>query len=128
MSFLEHLLEDGTTTTTTTTNLSPSSLQAIDTIFVKEVRVDGPAYQAGLRQGDRILTVNEQSIHGKTYSQVIAMIQNAFVLFFSFLPRERKRSTFSPSSPADLVLNVLPKDEADILPFVSLSLSLSPSC
>jgi hypothetical protein len=61
------------------TNPNPN-LQSIDTIFVKEVRHDGPAYAAGLRPGDRILTVNDQSINGKTYSQVIAMIQNAFVL------------------------------------------------
>jgi hypothetical protein len=55
------------------------NLQSMDTIFVKEVRQDGPAYAAGLRQGDQILTVNDQSINGKTYSQVIAMIQNALV-------------------------------------------------
>jgi C-terminal processing protease CtpA/Prc len=52
----------------------------MDTIFVKEVRLDSPAYKAGLRQGDRILSVNDQSIQGKTYSQVIAAIQNTFVL------------------------------------------------
>jgi C-terminal processing protease CtpA/Prc len=51
----------------------------MDTIFVKEVRLDSPAYKSGLRQGDRILSVNNQSILGKTYSQVIAIIQNTFV-------------------------------------------------
>jgi C-terminal processing protease CtpA/Prc len=60
------------------------NLQSMDTIFVKEVRQDGPAYAAGLRQGDQILTVNDQSIIGKTYSQVIAMIQNTLVCFFFF--------------------------------------------
>ncbi len=53
--------------------------QSTDTIFVKEVRLDSPAYKSGLRPGDRILSVNNQSIHGKTYSQVIAIIQNTFV-------------------------------------------------
>ena len=76
--WIEYLQDDGTTLLI---NNSNSSSQSFDTIFVKEVRLDGPAYQAGLRQGDRILTVNDQSIHGKTYSQVIAMIQNALVLF-----------------------------------------------
>ena len=119
LSRLEHLQDDGTALT----NPSPSTLQAIDTIFVKEVRLDGPAYQAGLRQGDRILTVNDQSIHGKTYSQVIAMIQNASVLLLSTTTTRGKGQPFSSSSPADLVLNVLPKDDADILPFVSVDLS-----
>lgn len=63
------------------TNPNPN-LQSMDTIFVKEVRQDGPAYAAGLRQGDQILTVNDQSINGKTYSQVIALIQNMLVLLF----------------------------------------------
>lgn len=68
------------------TTVANSNLQSMDTIFVKDIRQDGPAYAAGLRQGDQILTVNDQSINGKTYSQVIAMIQNALVifLFFSF--------------------------------------------
>jgi C-terminal processing protease CtpA/Prc len=51
----------------------------MDTIFVKEVRFDSPAYKSGLRQGDRLLSVNDQSIQGKTYAQVIAIIQNTFV-------------------------------------------------
>lgn len=75
---LDSIQQDGTTTSINN-NTANSNLQSIDTIFVKEVRPDGPAFQAGLRQGDRILTINGQSIHGKTYSQVIAMIQNAFV-------------------------------------------------
>ncbi|UJR10848.1 hypothetical protein I4U23_015036 [Adineta vaga] len=66
------------------------NLQYLDTIFVKDVRRNSPAYKAGLRQGDRILSVNDQSIYGKTYAQVIAIIQN---------------------TPYDLVLNVLPKED-----------------
>ena len=72
----DNIQDDGTTVANNNPN---QNLQSIDTIFVKEVRPDGPAYAAGLRQGDQILTVNDQSISGKTYSQVIAMIQNALV-------------------------------------------------
>ena len=75
----DNIQEDGTTVA----NNPNQNLQSMDTIFVKEVRLDSPAYTAGLRQGDQILTVNDQSINGKTYSQVIAMIQNTLV--FSFL-------------------------------------------
>ena len=80
--WIEYLQDDGPIPLI---NNSNSSSQSFDTIFVKEVRADGPAYQAGLRQGDRILTVNDQSIHGKTYSQVVAMIQNALVRLFFLL-------------------------------------------
>ena len=103
---LQIIQEDGTTVA----NNPNQNLQSMDTIFVKEVRQDGPAYAAGLRQGDQILTVNDQPINGKTYSQVIAMIQNALV-FFSFLgysPEDNINLFFS--SPADLVLNVVPKE------------------
>ena len=89
----DNIQDDGTTVP----NNPNQNLQSMDTIFVKEVRQDGPAYAAGLRQGDRILTINDQSIIGKTYSQVIAMIQNTLVCFFSFLSSnilQRKRLTF----------------------------------
>ncbi|CAF3800055.1 unnamed protein product [Adineta steineri] len=77
------------------------NFQSMDTIFVKEVRHDSPAYKAGLRQGDRILTVNDQLIQGKTYAQVISLIQN---------------------TPHDLILNVLPKED-DV---ISLNTHQSP--
>ena len=87
----DNIQEDGTTVP----NNSNQNLQSIDTIFVKEVRPEGPAYAAGLRQGDQILTVNDQSIIGKTYSQVIAMIQNTLVFLFpSSNILQRKRLTF----------------------------------
>ncbi|XP_075903592.1 rho GTPase-activating protein 21a isoform X2 [Nelusetta ayraudi] len=70
-----------------------SRLEPMDTIFVKQVKEGGPAYRAGLCTGDRIVKVNGESIIGKTYSQVIALIQN---------------------SDASLELCVMPKDE-DIL-------------
>nr|KAF6499015.1 Rho GTPase activating protein 21 [Molossus molossus] len=68
-------------------------LEPMDTIFVKQVKEGGPAYQAGLCTGDRIIKVNGESVIGKTYSQVIALIQN---------------------SDTTLELSVMPKDE-DIL-------------
>ncbi|CAB1437313.1 unnamed protein product, partial [Pleuronectes platessa] len=68
-------------------------LEPMDTIFVKQVKEGGPAHGAGLCTGDRIVKVNGESIIGKTYSQVIALIQN---------------------SEPSLELCVMPKDE-DIL-------------
>uniref|UniRef100_A0A8C2GQR6 Rho GTPase activating protein 21a n=1 Tax=Cyprinus carpio TaxID=7962 RepID=A0A8C2GQR6_CYPCA len=68
-------------------------LEPMDTIFVKQVKEGGPAHGAGLCTGDRIVKVNGESIIGKTYSQVIALIQN---------------------SDMSLELCVMPKDE-DIL-------------
>ncbi|KAM6162400.1 rho GTPase-activating protein 21 isoform 1-T1 [Erethizon dorsatum] len=68
-------------------------LEPMDTIFVKQVKEGGPAFEAGLSTGDRIIKVNGESVIGKTYSQVIALIQN---------------------SGTTLELSVMPKDE-DIL-------------
>lgn len=68
---LDHIEENG--------NSYNETSQSLDTIYVKEVRLDSPAYAAGLRPGDRILSVNDQAIDGKSYSQVIAIIQNTFV-------------------------------------------------
>lgn len=70
-----------------------SDLEPMDTIFVKHVKDDSPAHKAGLNPGDRIVSVNGESVTGKTYSQVIALIQ---------------------SSDSSLKLLVVPKDE-DIL-------------
>ncbi|KAM9417467.1 rho GTPase-activating protein 21a isoform 1-T1 [Salvelinus alpinus] len=72
-------------------------LEPMDTIFVKQVKEGGPAHGAGLCTGDRIVKVNRESIIGKTYSQVIALIQN---------------------SDTSLELCVMPKDE-DILQLFS---------
>ncbi|XP_030630631.1 rho GTPase-activating protein 21 [Chanos chanos] len=72
-------------------------LEPMDTIFVKQVKEGGPAHNAGLCTGDRIVKVNGESIIGKTYSQVIGLIQNS--------------DTF-------LELCVMPKDE-DILQLFS---------
>ncbi|KAM9295989.1 rho GTPase-activating protein 23 [Gastrophryne carolinensis] len=69
----------------------PSSqrLEPMDTIFVKNIKDGGPAQQAGLCTGDRLVKVNGESIIGKTYSQVIALIQNSEdVLELSIMPRD----------------------------------------
>ncbi|XP_019114236.2 rho GTPase-activating protein 23 isoform X3 [Larimichthys crocea] len=72
-------------------------MEPMDTIFVKSVREKGPAHQAGLCTGDRLVKVNGESVLGKTYSQVIALIQN---------------------SESVLELSIMPKDE-DVLQLVS---------
>ncbi|XP_065150707.2 rho GTPase-activating protein 21a isoform X1 [Paramisgurnus dabryanus] len=72
-------------------------LEPMDTIFVKQVKEGGPAHGAGLCTGDRIVKVNGESIIGKTYSQVISLIQN---------------------SDTSLELCVMPKDE-DVLQLIS---------
>ncbi|KAL0984450.1 hypothetical protein UPYG_G00141710 [Umbra pygmaea] len=72
-------------------------LEPMDTIFVKSVREKGPAHRAGLCTGDRLVKVNGESVLGKTYSQVIALIQN---------------------SDSVLELSIMPKDE-DVLQLVS---------
>ncbi|KAL2078617.1 hypothetical protein ACEWY4_026302 [Coilia grayii] len=65
-----------------------SRLEPMDTIFVKSVRDQGPAHQAGLCTGDRLVKVNGESVLGKTYSQVIALIQNSdSVLELSIMPK-----------------------------------------
>uniref|UniRef100_A0A3P8XKA6 Rho GTPase activating protein 23b n=1 Tax=Esox lucius TaxID=8010 RepID=A0A3P8XKA6_ESOLU len=64
-------------------------LEPMDTIFVKSVREKGPAHQAGLCTGDRLVKVNGESVLGKTYSQVIALIQNSdSVLELSIMPKD----------------------------------------
>ncbi|XP_042577493.1 rho GTPase-activating protein 21a [Cyprinus carpio] len=68
-------------------------LEPVDTIFVKNVKEKGPAHQAGLCTGDRLVKVNGDSVLGKTYPQVIALIQN---------------------SENGLELSIMPKDE-DVL-------------
>ncbi|XP_063420974.1 rho GTPase-activating protein 21-like isoform X2 [Mytilus trossulus] len=50
--------------------------EPMDTIFVKNVKEDSPAYLAGLCTGDRILSVNNFPVTGKTYQQVISLIQS----------------------------------------------------
>ncbi|XP_041671203.1 rho GTPase-activating protein 23-like isoform X3 [Cheilinus undulatus] len=66
-----------------------SRLEPMDTIFVKSVKDSGPAQEAGLRTGDRLVKVNGESILGKTYSQVIALIQNSEnILELSIMPKD----------------------------------------
>ncbi|XP_062874477.1 rho GTPase-activating protein 23 isoform X2 [Trichomycterus rosablanca] len=66
-----------------------SRLEPMDTIFVKNVREKGPAHQAGLCTGDRLVKVNGESVLGKTYSEVIALIQNSeSVLELSIMPKD----------------------------------------
>ncbi|XP_068460187.1 rho GTPase-activating protein 23-like isoform X3 [Clinocottus analis] len=64
-------------------------LEPMDTIFVKSVKDNGPAQQAGLCTGDRLVKVNGESILGKTYSQVIVLIQNSEnILELSIMPKD----------------------------------------
>lgn len=67
--------------------------QPMDTVFVKDVRLNGPAHIGGLRPGDRLLSVNGMQVAGTPYSNVVRSIQQ---------------------TPSILKLIVVPKD-CDIL-------------
>ncbi|XP_033097696.1 rho GTPase-activating protein 21-like isoform X2 [Anneissia japonica] len=54
-----------------------AALEPMDTIFVKQVKVPGPAHDAGLATGDRIISVNGESVTGKTYNSVLTLIQGS---------------------------------------------------
>jgi len=79
------------------------SLEPLDTIFVKNVKEGGPAHKAGLNAGDRIISVNGEPVTGKSYGQVINLIQQ---------------------TTSDLSILVVPKEE-DILQLVSI---VEPAC
>ena len=49
----------------------------MDTIFVRSVKDQGPAVMAGLNIGDRIVSVNSEPVSGKSYAQVVQMIQKS---------------------------------------------------
>ena len=49
----------------------------MDTIFVKSVKYQGPAVVAGLNIGDRIVSVNGEKVNGRSYAQVVQMIQKS---------------------------------------------------
>ncbi|XP_075417836.1 rho GTPase-activating protein 23 isoform X2 [Tenrec ecaudatus] len=92
-------------------------LEPMDTIFVKNVKDDGPAHRAGLRTGDRLVKVNGESIIGKTYSQVIALIQNSDdTLELSIMPKNEDVLQLAYSQDAYLKGNQPYSGEARSIP------------
>ncbi|XP_054565033.1 rho GTPase-activating protein 23 isoform X3 [Eptesicus fuscus] len=89
----------------------------MDTIFVKNVKDEGPAHRAGLRTGDRLVKVNGESVIGKTYSQVIALIQNSDdALELSIMPRDEDILQLAYSQDAYLKGNEPYSGEAQSIP------------
>lgn len=63
--------------------------EPMDTIFVKHVREHGPACAAGLRTGDRIISVNGETVAGKPYAHVVQLIQQTqCYLYLLVVPME----------------------------------------
>eukprot|EP00066_Takifugu_rubripes_P013231 XP_011602497.1 PREDICTED: rho GTPase-activating protein 23 isoform X3 [Takifugu rubripes] len=94
-----------------------SRMEPMDTIFVKSVRERGPAHQAGLCTGDRLVKVNGESVLGKTYSQVIALIQNSeSVLELSIMPKDEDVLQLAYSQDAYLTGNEPYSGGAENLP------------
>uniref|UniRef100_A0A8P4JZU4 Rho GTPase activating protein 23a n=1 Tax=Dicentrarchus labrax TaxID=13489 RepID=A0A8P4JZU4_DICLA len=92
-------------------------MEPMDTIFVKSVREKGPAHQAGLCTGDRLVKVNGESVLGKTYSQVIALIQNSeSVLELSIMPKDEDVLQLAYSQDAYLTGNEPYSGGAENLP------------
>nr|XP_045014762.1 rho GTPase-activating protein 23 isoform X2 [Jaculus jaculus] len=92
-------------------------LEPMDTIFVKNVKAGGPAHRAGLRTGDRLVKVNGESVLGKTYSQVIALIQNSDdTLELSIMPKDEDILQLAYSRDAYLKGNEPYSGEARSIP------------
>ncbi|XP_033219190.1 uncharacterized protein LOC117174310 isoform X4 [Belonocnema kinseyi] len=51
--------------------------EPMDTIFVKQVRSNSPAAEAGLRTGDRLVAVDGAATRGEQYASVVQRIQQA---------------------------------------------------
>ncbi|KAL1462625.1 hypothetical protein WDU94_014447 [Cyamophila willieti] len=51
--------------------------EPMDTIFIKHVRPHSPASAAGLMPGDRVVSVNGQTIADLPYVEVVQLIQNS---------------------------------------------------
>ncbi|XP_076223162.1 rho GTPase activating protein at 19D isoform X4 [Nomia melanderi] len=51
--------------------------EPMDTIFVKQVRGNSPAAEAGLRTGDRVVSVDGKATRGEQYAKVVQRIQQA---------------------------------------------------
>ena len=67
----------------------PPIQEPMDTIFVKSVKHEGPAVEAGLNIGDRIVSVNGESVSGRSYAQVVQMIQKSRdSLFVVVVPKQ----------------------------------------
>jgi len=67
----------------------PPIQEPMDTIFVKSVKYQGPAVEAGLNIGDRIVSVNGESVSGRSYAQVVQMIQKSRdSLFLVVVPKQ----------------------------------------
>jgi hypothetical protein len=67
----------------------PPITEPMDTIFVKSVKEFGPAVRAGLNIGDRIVSVNGETVSGRSYAQVVQLIQKSRdTLFLVVVPRE----------------------------------------
>lgn len=47
-----------------------------ETVFVKHVKDGGPAYLAGLREGDCPVSINNVPLGDKQYTNVIPIIEN----------------------------------------------------
>lgn len=61
----------------------------MDTVFVKDVRPNGPAHAAGLKTGDRLWTVNGLPVDGMQYAHVVSIIQQVpQLLTLQIIPKE----------------------------------------
>lgn len=63
--------------------------EPMDTIFIKHVRPQSPASAAGLMPGDRVVSVNGQTIADLPYAEVVQLIQNSSAyLHLLVVPKE----------------------------------------
>ncbi|XP_044755319.1 uncharacterized protein LOC123314236 isoform X2 [Coccinella septempunctata] len=106
----------------------------METIFVRKVKSPGPAHQAGLQKGDRIVAVNGIQVIDKPYSFVIQLIQKSpTYLHLLVVPKEEDalqrlftETAYNPVSNQNFIPDSPPVDRRSAQQFLTNTINQRP--